>query len=486
MDFGFRWDSTYAGLPSFFYQFNRPEAMPSPRMLVFNANLAKELSLNALALNTQDGANFFGGKVDAPGVKPLAQAYAGHQFGRFTMLGDGRALLYGEHLTPDARRFDIHLKGAGATSYSRRGDGRAAVGPMLREYVISEAMHALGIPTTRSLAVVATGDEVYRDQIHPGAILVRVAQSHLRVGTFEYAAAFHEGPEMVRELAEYAIKRHHPDLEGFEKPYLEFGKRVTSMQVALITEWMRVGFVHGVMNTDNMSISGESMDFGPCAFMDRYDPLTVFSFIDRNGRYAFARQPEIAQWNLARFWETLLPLLHDDHAEAVKIATACVRDFSVQFQASWLKMMCAKLGLNVASNQDQTMIDALLSIMASSHLDYTGTFLTLMRSLDGAVVTSDCPMGLSSWMEDWRRRIESQSGGVVAALMLMRKNNPVYIPRNHLVEEALFAAEHHDDLMPLFNLVRVLIDPYHEQAGMDRYETAAENQGSPYRTFCGT
>jgi uncharacterized protein YdiU (UPF0061 family) len=483
LDFGFHWDTSYLGLPGFFYKGTRPDVMPAARMLIFNGGLAADLGLNEAALNSPDGAKFFGGDIPDGGPQPLAQAYAGHQFANFTMLGDGRALLYGEHVSPKSGRFDIHLKGAGQTAFSRRGDGRAALGPMLREYIISEAMHGLGIPTTRTLAVVGTGEAVYRQEIHQGAILVRVARSHLRVGTFEYAAAFHKGTEMVRELADYAIKRHHEDLVGSENRYVEFARRVIALQVNLITQWMRVGFVHGVMNTDNMAITGESIDFGPCAFMDRYDPSTVFSSIDRNGRYAFARQPEIAQWNLSRFLETLLPLFHSDQDEALRIANDLARLFSVDYSKAWLGMMRSKLGLTEPMDDDERIIGDLHNLMRSARLDYTYTFLTLTRSLESEAVISD---DLRNWCQVWRDRVRAQGGGEHGALDVMKRSNPVYIPRNHLVEEALSAADTKGDFDPLLKLTEVLRGPYTWRSGMERYEEPGPLDAGPYRTFCGT
>ena len=460
--------------------------MPAARMLIFNASLAGELGLNADALNSPEGARFFAGEIPDGGPEPLAQAYAGHQFANFTMLGDGRALLYGEHVSPTSGRFDIHLKGAGQTAFSRRGDGRAALGPMLREYIISEAMHGLGIPTTRTLAVVGTGEDVYRQEIQQGAILVRVARSHLRVGTFDYAAAFHKGPDMVRELADYAINRHHEDLVGTESRYCEFARRVIAAQVDLITHWMRVGFVHGVMNTDNMAITGESIDFGPCAFMDRYDPATVFSSIDRDARYAFARQPEIAQWNLARFLETLLPMLHSDQDEALRIANELARSFMVAYPKAWLGMMRTKLGLTEPLDADERMISDLHSQMRSSRLDYNNTFLALTRSMEQDGGDQVIPEELQTWYQTWRDRVRAQSGGETAALNLMKRSNPVYIPRNHLVEEALSAASGKGDFDPLFKLSDILREPYAWRSGMEYYEEPGPVDSGPYRTFCGT
>jgi uncharacterized protein YdiU (UPF0061 family) len=505
MDFGFRWDTTYRSLPAFFYQVARPEVMPDPKILCLNRGLAQDLALDAARLEGVEGASFFAGHGPYHDTQPLAQAYAGHQFGRFTMLGDGRALLYGEHVTPDGRRFDVHLKGTGPTLFSRRGDGRAALAPMLREYMISEAMHALGIPTTRSLAVIGTGEEVFRHKAHPGALLVRVADSHLRVGTFEYAAGFHEGPDMVRELSDYAIRRHHPDLLDMpikEMRYREFAQRVTWAQIKLVTAWMRVGFIHGVMNTDNTAISGETIDYGPCAFMDIYDPLTVFSSIDQEGRYAFARQPEILQWNLARFWEAMLPLLHVHHDDAVKIATDCLRGVPVIFKSCWLQMMRDKLGWSdeypdahpndQSNNQsnDYHLIQQLLDLMQRRRLDYTHTFLSLTRVLEAGdrakidVSKMDSELGL--WAEAWRRRIDRQAGGSSFALKQMRRANPVFIPRNHLVEEALSLAEHEDDWSSWEQLISVLQAPYQEQSGRDRYEAIPADPAKPYKTFCGT
>ncbi|MCJ8501383.1 protein adenylyltransferase SelO [Desulfatitalea alkaliphila] len=373
---GWNFDNSYARLPEAFYVRLNPEAVRMPKMVVFNTVLAQSLGLNPAALEGDEGAAVFAGNRIPEGSEPLAQAYAGHQFGGFTMLGDGRAILLGEQVTPQGDRFDIQYKGSGRTPFSRQGDGRAALGPMLREYIISEALHALGIPTTRSLAVVTTGEQVFRETALPGAVLTRTAASHIRVGTFEYAAA--RGiPNGVRTLADYTIRRHFPDLAAADNPYLSLLEAVMERQACLVARWLLVGFIHGVMNTDNISLCGETIDYGPCAFMDAYDPNTVFSSIDHNGRYAYGRQPQIAQWNLARFAETLLPLIHDDAQKALSIANEAISGFSDTFRRYWLQGMRAKLGLLNAEAADGALAEELLGCMQRHGADFTNTFRDL-------------------------------------------------------------------------------------------------------------
>lgn len=480
---GWSFDNSYARLPELFFRKQNPTPARRPAPVVFNHQLAAQLGLDLKAADPLSVAAVFAGNQVPPGSEPLAQAYAGHQFGNFTMLGDGRAILLGEHLTPDGLRLDIHLKGAGQTPYSRRGDGRAALGPMLREYLISEAMVALGIPTTRSLAVVTTGEAVYREAALPGAVLTRVAASHLRVGTFEYAAAYQNG-EGLTALVNYTLARHYPELLDEEHPVQALLSAVIDRQADLITHWMRVGFVHGVMNTDNMTISGETIDYGPCAFMDAYDPATVFSSIDRHGRYAFGRQAVIAQWNLARFAESLLPLLHPRQDEAIAIAEQAINGFKDRFDQRWLQMMGRKLGLFDVRAGDEQLVRDLLGWMQTTGADYTNTF----RSLSPLGLLSEEQAAdpvLEEWHQTWQPRLQQQGQDVQAALALMNSQNPAYIPRNHLVEQAL-AAAHEGDLGAFGALLGVLEAPYEQRSGLEAYAAPPPPSDEPYQTFCGT
>jgi uncharacterized protein YdiU (UPF0061 family) len=448
------------------------EAAPDPRVLALNEGLAEELGLDAAWLRSPDGVGLLVGTVVPEGAIPVAQGYAGHQFGGFVpRLGDGRALLLGE-LT-DGR--DLHLKGSGRTPFARGGDGLAAVGPMLREYVISEAMHALSIPTTRSLAVVATGRPVHRETTLPGAVLARVAASHLRVGSFQYAASL--DPNLLRRLADYAIARHYPDAAN----YLALFEAVVTAQASLVAKWMLVGFVHGVMNTDNMTISGETIDYGPCAFMEAYDPVTVFSSIDHAGRYAYGNQPAVAEWNLARFAETLLPLLADDADEAIALATESLGGFHRQYAAAWSAGIRAKVGLANGGDDVAPLVVELLALLEQSHVDFTSFFRHLGQAARG---DAEPARGLfvdlaafDEWLARW------QALGPDADVM--DRMNPIYIPRNHLVEEALAAATD-GDLAPFERLVAAVAAPYDERPGLQRYADAAPRDFGDYRTFCGT
>jgi uncharacterized protein YdiU (UPF0061 family) len=464
--------------------------VPAPRLLALNDDLAAELGVDAAALRAPEGVAVLAGNAVPVGASPVAMAYAGHQYGGFVpRLGDGRALLLGEVLDVHGRRRDLHLKGSGRTPFARSGDGKAAVGPMLREYVVGEAMHALGIPTTRALAVVATGEDVMRETVLPGAVLTRVAASHIRVGTFEYAAAQGDA-ELVRRLADYAIARHHPQAAEAENPYLAFFEAVVEAQAYLVARWMCVGFIHGVMNTDNMAISGETIDYGPCAFMDAYDPATVFSSIDHGGRYAYANQPAVAQWNLARLAETLLDAIAPDPDAAIVAAGAVLESFRDRFRGHLSRGMRAKLGLTDAHPDDAALIDDLLVLMHAQEVDFTGLFRALSscargdaelaRSLFGEAVSFD------EWSERWRPRLESQASDLGAVADAMDRVNPVYVPRNHLVEEALAAATA-GDLEAFEHLVDVLRSPFEEPPGLERYAAPAPpGFGGSYRTFCGT
>jgi serine/tyrosine/threonine adenylyltransferase len=481
---GWNFNNTYLGLPQAFYVRQNPVPVPMPKLVVFNVALAKFLGLNPEALKGDAGAAVFAGNSIPEGAEPLAQAYAGHQFGNFTMLGDGRAILLGEQVTAKGERFDIQYKGSGRTPFSRQGDGRAALGPMLREYIISEALHALGIPTTRSLAVVTTGEKVFRETVLQGAILTRTATSHIRVGTFEYAAA-RGNPNEIRALADYTIGRHFPDLTATANPYLALLEAVVKRQASLVARWLMVGFVHGVMNTDNMALGGETIDYGPCAFMDAYDPETVFSSIDHNGRYAYGRQPQIVQWNLARFAETLLPLIHEDPHEAELMAGEAIAGFSDTFQNRWLAGMRAKLGLSNPETDDSILVKDLLDCMHRHGADFNNTFRDLASGLLPEASMFRAP-DFKQWYERWQVRLKRQPGSREASRRLMKTHNPAVIPRNHRVEAALEAAVERADFSVMEKLVGVLSQPYQDPPQQAGYHLPAPPTAKPYRTFCGT
>ena len=456
-------------------------SVSTPALLMLNEELATELGLDAGALREPAGVALLVGNAVPEEARPVAQAYAGHQFGVYVpRLGDGRALLLGELIDGGGQRRDLHLKGSGRTPFARGGDGKAAVGPMLREYVMGEALHALGIPTSRALAVVATGDQVVRETLLPGAVLARVAASHLRVGTFQYAAASGD-PALVRKLTDYAIARHYPEVAEAKNPYLEFYRRVIDAQAALVARWMLVGFVHGVMNTDNMTISGETIDYGPCAFMDTFDPATVFSSIDHAGRYAYGNQPGIAQWNLARLGETLLPLIDDDTDAAVEAATEAVNSFAERYEGYWMGGLATKLGLDAP---DLPLIRDLLVLLDAQRVDFTQFFRALSAHLRGHDARSMFaePDAFDSWVARWQAMLPADRDAVAAA---MDRVNPVYIPRNHLVEEALTAAAD-GDMAPFRRLVEVLAGPFVERPGLERYAEPAPAGCGPYVTYCGT
>jgi uncharacterized protein YdiU (UPF0061 family) len=481
---GWNFDNSYARLPKSFYTKLTPTPVPSPKLIILNGPLATTLGLNVNALQSNDGTAVLVGNQIPEGALPLAQAYAGHQFGHFNMLGDGRALLLGEQITPQSERFDIQLKGSGATPYSRRGDGRAALGPMLREYIISEAMHALGIATTRSLAVIATGESIIRETKLPGAILTRVAASHIRVGTYQYVSQWGTD-EDLRTLADYTLQRHFPEVDADENRYLFLLQEVIKRQAELIAKWQLVGFIHGVMNTDNMAISGETIDYGPCAFMDAYDPATVFSSIDTQGRYAYGNQPRIAAWNLARFAETLLPLLHDNEAQAVKLAEDTLSNFAELYHRNWLTGMRAKLGIFNEELEDESLIEGLLSMMQKYRADYTNTFrgLTFDRPEDTVLFGTT---EFVQWNELWQARLGRQQEPKASAHQLMRSSNPALIPRNHRVEDALEAAVKHGDNSVMERLLNVLSSPYAHSPEQVDYSTLPVLSSRSYQTFCGT
>ncbi len=490
-------EQSYLTLPEHFYQKVLPTQVTHPKLVIFNDALAKQLSLfNPESLNSSLLTSIFSGNQLPPNSIPFAQAYAGHQYAHFTMLGDGRAIMLGEHITPKGERFDIQLKGAGPTRYSRRGDGRAALGPMLREFIISEAMHAMGIPTTRSLAVVTTGETVERETKLPGAILTRVAQSHLRVGTFQFASAVgHDeqsrNPKSIpysglKLLVEYAIQRHYPEIVGQDQFVLKFLKAVMNRQAKLISQWMLTGFIHGVMNTDNMSICGETIDYGPCAFMDQYHPNTVFSFIDRHGRYAYGNQPMIAQWNLARFAEALLPLLHEDRETSVSIAEQAIDSFSSQYQQHWISGMRKKLGLRNEEEADASLANELLKVMEAHALDYTNTFRELSRDLENEHETDLAIPELQEWKKLWKARLTRQSCSISDVITVMNQTNPAVIPRNHRVEEALSAATNQGDFSKTKKLIEILQSPFQESEETAFYQQPPLPGEVVKNTFCGT
>lgn len=478
-----RFDNSYKSLSPALFAPVAPTPVADPRLVVLNRPLAKALGLEIEAGQEAQWAAIFAGNAVPEGASPIAQAYAGHQFGHFTMLGDGRAILMGEQQTPQGERFDIQWKGPGQTPYSRRGDGRATLSAMLREYLISEAMHHLGIPTTRSLAVATTGEKVYRENIHNGAVLTRVARSHIRVGTFEYVRHFLPETEW-RPFLDYVIQRHYPELIGTEQPAAALLKQVMLRQIDLIVHWMRVGFIHGVMNTDNMSIAGETIDYGPCAFMDAYGPQTVFSSIDTYGRYAYGNQPVIAHWNLAVFGSALLPLIAPQQEEAVAIAQDILNEFPDRYTGQWLAMMASKLGISNPMPEDEPLVKELLQLMERYQADYTNTFLTLGGDWAPDHELFATP-AFAAWRQRWSDRIAATPEGKPGAEQLMRRQNPAFIPRNHLVEAALAAAAQQNDLSKFNDLLRVLSDPYERRTTDKGYQVLPEINPN-YRTFCGT
>lgn len=492
----FPFDNSYfRDLPGFYVEW-QPEPVSRPALVFLNAPLADELGLDLGALDSATLAALFSGNALPRGAQPIAQAYAGHQFGNFSpQLGDGRALLIGEVIDRNGQRRDIAFKGSGPTPFSRRGDGKAALGPMLREVLVGEAMHALGIPTTRALAVVATGEPVYRERILPGAVLTRVAASHLRVGTFQYFRA-HGTPEHVRRLADYAIARHYPELATRQDRYFAFLAAVAERQAALIARWMHVGFIHGVMNTDNMTISGETIDYGPCAFMEAYDPQAVFSSIDHMGRYAYREQPPIARWNLARFAETLLPLISDDEGHAVAQATRVIDDFVMRYEQHWLAGLRARLGLASETPGDRILGETWLDLLEAQRVDFTLAFRYLADAAEGSEVRLRALFAgqpaLDRWLERWRARCAAEDAGrdakqaAAERAARMRRVNPWIIPRNHRVEEALAAAEA-GELAPFQRLLEAVRHPFDEDpARAPLAEPAPAEFMAGFRTFCGT
>jgi len=483
-----RFDNTYARLPARFYSRTDPTRVAAPRLIRFNTALAADLGWEVDA-DPEGIALALSGNRILPGSEPLAMAYAGHQFGHFVpQLGDGRAILLGEVRGRDGNLRDIQLKGAGRTPFSRGGDGRAALGPVLREYIVSEAMTALKIPSTRTLAAVSTGETVLREEPLPGAILTRVAASHVRVGTFQFFAA-REDYDAVRSLADYVLARHYPELAGTAAPYLELLNAVMRRQASLVAKWLHVGFIHGVMNTDNSTVSGETIDFGPCAFMDAYDPNKVFSSIDRHGRYAYSNQPSIAQWNLARLAETLLPLIDDNEGRAIELATESVNAFAAEVDQQWLTGMRSKLGLSGADPLDRDLAQGLLAIMQRTEADFTLTF----RDLCALAESNSLELGqlgqddqFAAWLERWRSRCAADSLPSTERAAAMRAVNPRYIPRNHRIEELIGAAVEREDFSLFDTLLAVLAKPFEEQPEFDAYAVPPRPEQRVAQTFCGT
>ena len=480
---GWHLEHSYAGLPEQFFTRINPTSVSAPKLLLFNTELAKSLGINLPVDAKEILAQLFSGNALPEGGSPIAQAYAGHQFGHFSILGDGRAHLIGEQITPDDKRFDIQLKGSGRTPYSRGGDGRAALAPMLREYLISEAMHALNISTTRSLAVVSTGESIMRTALLDGAILTRVASSHIRVGTFEYANRM-MGRDGLKQLADYAIARHYPELTDQENPYLGLLNAVIERQAKLVASWMHVGFIHGVMNTDNMTISGETIDYGPCAFMDIFSMDTVFSSIDSQGRYKYGSQAHAAQWNLARLADSLLPLLDEDTKSAITLAEEAIASFGDIFNQAWISGMRRKLGLLDEEAGDFSLAQDLLEWMQSARADYTRTFRDLSQETLPDNTSYQLPL-FQQWQTLWHERRKRDKGPLDASIDLMRKSNPAIIPNNYHVESVLSSAED-GDLTPFLVLLEALQHPFEETSSNARYRNPALLPDPHYQTFCGT
>ena len=480
---GWAFDNTYSKLPSDLLTKQHPIPVKSPKLIILNESLSKDLNLDFTKINDQNLSQLFSGNILPSGSSPIAQAYAGHQFGHFTMLGDGRAVLVGEHLSKKKGRFDIQFKGSGKTPYSRSGDGRAALGPMLREYIISESMYALGVPTTRSLAVVKTGENVIRETHLPGAVLTRIAASHIRVGTFQYIAATQK-QQNLKILLDYVINRHYPNIKNSKNQALDLLKTVMNIHIDLVINWMRIGFVHGVMNTDNVSICGETIDYGPCAFMDTYNPETVFSSIDQQGRYSFSNQPKIIKWNLARFAECIITLIDDDNDRAIEIATEAINTFENIYEKKWLNMMCDKLGLFGEDTNDKILIMELLTWMHKNKADYTNTFCFLMNEKfsDNQIYNDE---KFIIWKKKWESRLKLNNTSKEKYLRLMHTVNPIIIPRNHKVEEAL-AAANYGNLEVMNKLLTVLEKPYENQNDITDFQSPAPLSNKNYQTFCGT
>ena len=480
---GWSFDNTYAKLPEDFLIKQPPIPVKSPELIILNKDLSKDLDLDFANITEENLSQLFSGNLLPTGSDSIAQAYAGHQFGHFTMLGDGRAVLIGEHLSKNGDRYDIQFKGSGKTPFSRSGDGRAALAPMLREYIISEAMHELGVPTTRSLAVVKTGEKVVRETHLPGAVLTRIAASHIRVGTFQYIAATQK-EENLKILLNYVINRHYPNIRNSKNQALDLLKTIMDIQINLVIDWMRIGFIHGVMNTDNVSICGETIDYGPCAFMDAYNPETVFSSIDQQARYSFSNQPKIIKWNLARFAECIITLIDSNKDKAIEIATEAINEFENIYEKKWLNMMRDKLGLFGEDTNDQILIMELLTWMHKNKVDYTNTFCFLMNEKfsDNEIYNDE---KFLVWKKKWEGRLKINNNSQEKYLKLMHSVNPIIIPRNHKVEEALTAANN-GDLEVMNKLLTVLKKPYENQNSIIDFQSPAPSSDKAYQTFCGT
>ena len=482
MTIGWHFNNTYSELSDTFREEIKPVPVNNPKLVILNESLASELNLNFSDIDKDELSKIFSGNLLPNGSNSIAQAYAGHQFGHFTMLGDGRAVLIGEHTTKSNKKFDIQFKGSGKTAFSRNGDGRAALGPMLREYIISEAMNGLNIPTTRSLAVVKTGENIQRETTLQGAILTRIASSHIRVGTFQYIAARQKEDEL-KTLLNYTIDRHYPEIKNSNNQALDLLNLLIDRQCNLVVNWMRVGFIHGVMNTDNMTISGETIDYGPCAFMDTYDPKTVFSSIDQMGRYAYCNQPVITKWNLARFAECLIPLIDKDQDTAVKITSETINSFEKKYEEKWMNMMRDKLGLFGLDNKDKFLILDLLTWMHEKKADYTNTFCHLMDlNIKKDKIFEE--NSFLKWKKRWEERSFKNNNTPKKCLELMKSNNPLVIPRNHKIEEALKAAEQNNS-EPMNKILEILNKPYNEQKDIVDYQSPSILD-EKYQTFCGT
>ena len=472
------------------YKESNPVPALSPKMLLFNESLAKEMNLHYLIENSSECLDILSGNKIIKNSRPIALAYSGHQFGHFNSnLGDGRALLLGETLDQQGNLKDIQLKGSGRTPFSRRGDGKSALGPVLREYLISESMHILGIPTTRSLAAINTGEKVHRDEETYGGIMTRVASSHIRIGSFEYAYK-NKDISVVKDLADYSISRHYPDTASLDNPYLAFFAAVCNEQASLVANWMTVGFIHGVMNTDNIAISGETIDYGPCAFMDAYNPATVFSSIDVNSRYAYGNQPAILTWNLTRLAETLIPLVNKDKDESIKLLTEVLQLIKPVYTNYWLSLMRSKIGLSKEEQNDIELITNLLEIMEEEKADFTNSFRLLSKALIGDTQSIrklfNNSRRFDGWMMIWQERISQEGVAEEKIATSMNKINPIYIPRNHKVEEVLKAAVNENDMKPFSSLYSILQNPYKEIIGLESFSEPAPESNIPYKTFCGT
>ncbi len=486
-EIGWNFDNTYLNLPEIFLSKINPVKVSSPELIIFNENLSNDLNLDFKSNSDTEIAKIFAGNVLPNGSECIAQAYAGHQFGYFTVLGDGRAVLLGEHTNKENNKFDIQLKGSGKTPYSRNGDGRAALGPMLREYLISEAMHGLNIPTTRALAVVKTGEKVFREKEMDGAILTRIASSHIRIGTFQYAA-MQGKKDILEKLLNYTMKRHHPEIlenKGQNKA-IQIIEKLIEKQISLVVNWMRVGFIHGVLNTDNVSLAGETIDYGPCSYMDYYDPKTVFSSIDHQGRYSFNNQEIITHWNISRFAETLIPLINNDEDKAIKIGSKIIDSFGDKFKSQWLKMMKNKLGLINDIPNDEKLIFKFLNWMENNRVDYTNTFLYLMNSQNNNDAHYKSKTFQNIYAE-WKNRIRKNKCSEKEVIKIMASNNPYYIPRNHIVEKSLYEATINNNMKEFNSLIQLYKNPYKKLENNANYQQPSSFEFTKkYQTFCGT